>query len=1646
MNSVKKSLLTQALSCALGAIALLHGPIAWTQTDIHNEPLAQPASNVKPNVLLLHDDSGSMRQQYTPDYIGRYFGGSNALCYDSADGGSIGTSLENCEAGDPPMMSPEFNTQYYNPEIRYFAGLNADGSSKDRMDCANTGGTVTATYPFCVNGWTNVPTDAISTSGADVFRKSTLDMNGGHSQVNFVNLATGYPDRAWCDSPSRDHTSSSNFPTACRLNSAYTYPNLNFGFGRSGDGSVKYVFGAPYYYRIAANEHCTNATLTNCVASSVPTATHPVPAPVRYCDSTSLSNCQAKYQGSFTRPKFTGLVVGSGGSNPPSKATGTITVDSPQSDNFSGSITSIKVGGTELISVAANAAGPIDAGVAAATIRDRINANSTSGLNHGYTATVSANIVTVSAPTTGSLSNGLVITVTSPGTSNTLAEATIRTNNVDDGNSVSSIVVGSGGAAVQLLSGTLSCDTGTTCTGNQGRRDAFMAAQVASMINANATSGLMHGFTASVSGEFVSITAPVNTGSEYNGRAVTVTSSGLSAQTAGLVMAGGVTEGDIETETVNFSGGFDANEGRAQTGNFLRTSIVPFQDAANTVPSLFPKSSNRSDCAAASTCTYAEEMTNFANWYAYYRSRGQMAKTAIGRAFSTLTNQFRVGFMTINPSNPVSSDRFLAINDFEAGTGAQKENWYAKLYGTIDNGSTPLRVALSRAGHYLSGTTNTFDFGGAASPIQVACQPNFTIMVTDGYWNQGNGYKLDGSAMDNQDNVNAGYSTQAVGAWDGNILRNTIAGTDPGGSGTLADVAMYYYKTDLRTDLTNLVPATQKDAAPHQHMTTFTVGMGLAGRLNYDKNYEEQTTGDFLDIKQGVRAWPSPEADAETALDDLWHAAVNGRGRFFSAKDPQELSSSILDTLNSVQARVGAGAAAATSNLQPVAGDNFAFTAQFQTVDWIGDLKARTIDLSTGVVATRELWSAGASLSARSALSRKIFTFDAEDHATGALPGNLNRLKAFCWPGASLVLDGNGNPLYTGCQNEAELDQTTEVDAWFDPQTLSQASQWNSDVPQPGRNGTATKQNLIDYLRGDTVNETSGGTLPTDLYRSRAGGLGDIVNAQPAYVKTPPFGYNTGTFAGADPFYGEYKAANATRRGTVFAAANDGMLHAFETDPDNNPYFQTAGITTSIATDDTFTGTLSTSATDGEGAERWAYIPRMVMPNLKFLAETSYAHRYYVDGSPVVGDICFGHTISTPCAAQSNWHTIVVGGLNAGGRGYYALDITDPLNPKALWEFRGGSAATCHLTDDDAAGSTEDCNVGLSFGNPIITKRPSDGKWVVLVTSGYNNVSPGDGIGRLYVLDAQTGVILKRFSTPVGDTTTPSGLSRIQAWVDNAFFNNTALTVYGGDLLGNLWRFELSGATNAAVPANSITRIATLVDPSGVPQPISTRPELAEVNGNRAIYVATGKFLGTTDKTNLQRQSIYAIKDTMNSVVSPTVPMTRSGSFPTSTITGFVRQDMVGVTGVADQRTTTTVATSEPFVAPTDLGWFVDLPDGGTTGNPSERVNVDPVLQLGTLVVASNVPSADTCVAGGYGWLNFLDYKTGSYIPGTDNNVASTKVSASLIVGVNVVQLPGGTVKTIVTTADNQQLTKDTPVAPTSIEGRRVSWRELFIE
>ena len=402
-------------------------------------------------------------------------------------------------------------------------------------------------------------------------------------------------------------------------------------------------------------------------------------------------------------------------------------------------------------------------------------------------------------------------------------------------------------------------------------------------------------------------------------------------------------------------------------GQFRRVDI--------TSTTTFDKRPLRTDCVNRPVCSYGEEMTNFANWFAYYRTRMLMMKSATGVAFSPIDARYRVGFVTINPDTPVKKDRFLKIDSF---TPAQKKLWYDTLYGQEPRGGTPLPEALSRAGRYFAGVKIGINQGMDDDPMQFSCQQNFALLTTDGYWSGRGGVDENGKAIGNVDN-DASKSPRPQ--YDGGKPFNPSP-SDPefSSAGTLADVALYYYQTDLRksggkgdtgADVSeNSVPTSQKDNANWQHMVTF--GLGMAeGLMDWRPDYESSdATGDFDNVRKGAVAgncawtpgtvcnWPMPGSRSPSNLDDLWHAAVNGRGQFFYARDTQAVQDSLNTALTNLNERNASGASAATSTPSITPTDRAIFLTAYTTIQWYGDVQARFINPNDGSVLPNVAWSA----------------------------------------------------------------------------------------------------------------------------------------------------------------------------------------------------------------------------------------------------------------------------------------------------------------------------------------------------------------------------------------------------------------------------------------------------------------------------------------------------------------------------------------------------------------------------------------------------------------------------------------------------------------------------------------------------------------
>jgi type IV pilus assembly protein PilY1 len=832
-------------------------------------------------------------------------------------------------------------------------------------------------------------------------------------------------------------------------------------------------------------------------------------------------------------------------------------------------------------------------------------------------------------------------------------------------------------------------------------------------------------------------------------------------------------------------------------------------------------------------------------------------------------------------------------------------------------------------------------------------------------------------------------------AWPCTTSGSLVAGSE----NSLADVAQYYYVTDLRPELTdNVVPISfgpEDDRAKWQHMTTFVIALGVSGTIPYSADYKSAATGPYANLRSGALNWPTwPDPalnysaqpvlyQAAQSIDDYWHAAVNGRGQYFSATNPSAVVSGLATTLSSINAQTGSGSAAAVSNPILNQSSNYSFQGSFRTVDWTGDVTARTLDPTTATPSALPVWSAASILNASVGAAcdnRSIYLM-----RTGTEPAST--LVPFTWSSDKCLTSSNltpsGSPTTALNTAEKALFGATQVAQWSHYSSMTDGTLATAD-----QRGQAAGALMVNFLRGHRGNEGFTTNVSGKLFRTRAGVLGDVVNGQPRYVTSPQQSY-------ADAGYTAFKAANGSRTPMVYVPANDGMLHAF------------------------YAGTSQTDPL--AGTEAWAVIPSSVAPNMYKLADTNYAniHTYFVDATPAVADIYD--------SAATKWRTVLVGGLGGGGKAIYALDVTDPASPQALWEFKWSTA--CYSQSNSATWGA-DCHLGYTFGQPLITKL-SDGTWVAIFASGYNNVnSPaisGDGQGYIYVVNASTGTIIHKVATGSGTAASPAGLANLSAFVDNQSINNTALRVYGGDLLGNIWRLNLAGAPSTAP---TFTLVGTATDSAGVPQPITTSINLAELNGSsQFLFVGTGRLLGSTDLTSTQTQSVYGIIDTLSST-----------TVYSSLRAGLAPQQISG-TG-STTRTASCTGTSSQCAAVSTTGWVVDLP------NPGERVNRDMNLQSGTISFASNLPSSSACSGGGTGFITSLSALNGLAVPGSTG--ISTAYNNTLVVGLSVVlaagqlyALPtGGTPSTSVLTG-TQLAPLKIPTAPAPPVGKRVSWREL---
>lgn len=852
----------------------------------------------------------------------------------------------------------------------------------------------------------------------------------------------------------------------------------------------------------------------------------------------------------------------------------------------------------------------------------------------------------------------------------------------------------------------------------------------------------------------------------------------------------------------------------------------------------------------------ATEKQNYRNWYTYYRERTRVAKKAISEVVQN--SDARMGLAALN------SGQYYAVNDMTVDSN--KSALLNEVFDVPASGGTPLRKALKSAGEYYS---------GSSSPIQSedeggSCQQNYTILMTDGYWNG---------------------SSPSVGNVDGTSASSLIRASDKdSASSTLADVAMKYYATDLKTSLDNEVPVIDGvDENSAQHMVTFTVAFGVNGQIEPNDTTSGRETDEDGMPKYPDQSfdWPTPSSNTDSTIDDVRHAAWNGRGLYLNAKNPQSLIDSLEASIDEIESRTGTASALAF-NSSSYRTDSKFYYAQFTSGSWGGELIAQ--ELSSDLEAGAEIWKASSELDDIAHSSREILTYN---KASGkGVPFNVANLPTEHYNDLKTIYDSEYNAYYT-----------TE-------------SSFITDA--------------VDYLRGDRSNEgASAGS-----FRDRSTALGDIINSTPVYVAGPIANWPSFIEAG----YITYQRSVSNRDPMIYVGANDGMLHAIDANT---------------------------------GKEVFAYVPYGITSTdtdkgLHYLVDQDYNHRYYVDGTASISDAYI----------DGSWKTLLLGSLGAGGKTIFALDVTDP---KSVGESSAASSVLWEVELDD---------LGLTYPEAKVA-RMNDGSWVVVVANGYHNTK--DGKAKIFLLDIETGNLVKTFDTGYGSLTSGkcedacNGMSSVT--LRDIDEDGTVDFIYAGDVKGNVWAINAYSENPSEWVFDSQVTYAdgvmlgfggSSIEPIFITEnrrPITTslvvveNPQSIAANTwpNQLLFFGSGQFIASGDHDTTDTEHVYAV---MHANSKYELSVSDDSELFAKRI---IVEDTVNVGGETlivrsiqpeneDEETFTYGYDVSASGIQEKMGWYIALPTSG------ERVVHDPLTVTDHVVFNTLVPESDPCSFGASGF------------------------------------------------------------------------------
>ncbi len=708
------------------------------------------------------------------------------------------------------------------------------------------------------------------------------------------------------------------------------------------------------------------------------------------------------------------------------------------------------------------------------------------------------------------------------------------------------------------------------------------------------------------------------------------------------------------------------------------------------------------------------------------------------------------------------------------------------------------------------------------------------------------------------------------------------------------------------------------------------------------------------------------------------------------AGNPADMIAAVRGALSSIASQTGAGSAVgvSTGDLRTGNGTNL-FSATYNTAGWYGDVRAYTLNSNLSI-STAPTWSASKYLNPTTLnasgsgnwSNRRILTF--HDGLTASGTADTDPLGR---QGGDFQTSSSSGSLAFGTGFSARQ------------QDLLDRDPGSSLIDNRG-------PDRVNYLAGDNSNEGATGynwrsrSVPRSLtlldgtaLTTPEGSLGDFINSSPLYVRYPSA---TNVPAADYLTFKAYAAAVASRTPVLYAGGNDGMLHAFD------------------ASDLSDNGGTTLGATANSGKEVLAYVPAAVYSRLNQLTWTNYAHKYYVDGTPVAADAQLSSATCTPSAdATKCWRTIVTGGLNAGGQGIYAMNVTDPST------FASGAAKSLVLWEFN---DRDDADLGYSFVQPIVRKM-NNGKWAVIFGNGYNNTDSDGSVSTtgdayLYILYidgpgyAGTGrgqswtlgtnyhkIRLPAPNAGAAPLSPANGLSTVFGIDKDS--DNVVDYLYAGDRYGNVWKIDVSNTNPAnwgsafssgSTPLPLFTAVTS--DTLPLREQITSSPIVTtHPNGGFMVMFGTGSFVDDSDnQTPFSGNSFYGIWDKDDGTrVTSRSDLQQQASLAKVTVGANVyglQSDCVPQYSATPAAPTTATATCPTSLAPAltsgavpqQLGWVLDLKnDPAVTGNNGERYisSVLPILEGGLLTFVTLTPSGDVCGGSAYDWTYNLDYLSG---------------------------------------------------------------------